>query len=78
MNVWFIVLITIMTNGDVYTELKVPNDLVYNTRESCVAAGPLFAEMKQGQLGSSGKVVFSCHALSESDIRGALTKKQEI
>ena len=78
MNVWFIVLITIMTNGDVYTELKVPTDISYNSKEACVTAGPLFVEMKQEQLGTNGRVVFSCHALTETDIRDALTKKQAI
>ena len=78
MNVWFIVLITIMTNGDVYTELKVPNDLVYNNKEACMAAGPEWAVMKQGQIGAGGRVVFSCHALTETDIRDALTNKQAI
>ena len=78
MNIWFIVLITIMTNGDINTELKVPNDISYNNREACMTAGPLFVEIKQGQIGTDGKVVFSCHILTETDIRNALTKKQAI
>lgn len=78
MNIWFVILVTVMTNGTVYSEIKVPQDLKYNNKENCFEVGQLIANMKQEEVGSNGKVVFTCNVLSETDIRNALTKKTDI
>lgn len=78
MNIWFIILVTVLTSGEVYTEIKIPKDLKYNNEKMCMEAGQMFTDLKQVEIGKNGKVAFTCNVLTETDIRDALTEKTDL
>ena len=71
--IWFIVLTTILNNGDVYTEVRPATSPEYNTQEQCIAAGQLIVDQKQIEIGTTnGKVYYICHSLTSEEILKAL------
>lgn len=73
--IWFIILTSVMTNGDVYTEVRPATKPEYNTEEQCIEAGKLIVEAKQIEIGTnSGKVYFVCQSFSSQEINKALGK----
>lgn len=70
---WFIVLTTIMSNGDVYTEIRPATAPQYNTEKQCNEAGQVLVDQKQLEIGTNaGKAYFVCHSLSEKEITRVL------
>ena len=73
--IWFIILTTVMTNGDVYTDIRSAIDPKYNNEQSCNDVGKILVEEKQTEVGTSnGKVYFICSSLSEKDFDKATNK----
>jgi hypothetical protein len=73
--IWFIVLTTIMSNGDVYAEVQFPLDPQYNNEQSCNESGIAVVNQKQLELGTnSGKVLYTCQSTSSDTVLKALGK----
>lgn len=73
--IWFIILTTVMTNGDVYTEVRPATAPEYNTEKQCNDAGQILVDAKQIEVGTnSGKVYFVCQNISEEQIDKVLKK----
>jgi len=73
--IWFIVLTTIMSNGDVYTEIRPATSPEYNNEKTCMEVGQVFVDQKQIEIGTnSGKVYFVCHSMSVEQINKAAGK----
>ena len=77
--IWFIILTTVMTSGDVYAEVRFPNELDYNNETSCNEAGRGIIELKQSEIGTSaGKVYFICQSTTVEELEKAVTKKTSL
>lgn len=73
--IWFIVLTTIMSNGDVYSEVQFPLDPKYNDEKSCNEAGIAFVNQKQLELDTnSGKVFYICQSADSDSLLKVLSK----
>ena len=73
--IWFIILTTVMNNGDVYTDVRPATTPEYNNEQSCNAAGKILVDQKQIEVGTSnGKTYYVCQVLSDDDIRAATGK----
>lgn len=73
--IWFIILTTIMTNGDVYTEIRPATSPEVNTEQQCNDAGKIIVEQKQIELGTTnGKVYYVCQSLTEQEVNKATGK----
>lgn len=73
--IWFIVLTTIMTNGEVFTEIRPATSPDVNTEAQCMEAGKIIVDQKQLEVGTvNGKVYYICHSLSGEEIRKATGK----
>ena len=76
--IWFIVLTTIMNNGDVYAEVQFPLDPKYNNEQSCNEAGQLLVDQKQMEIGTNaGKTYVICKAISPEEIKACILKDHE-
>ena len=72
---WFIVLTTIMSNGDVYAEVQFPLDPQYNNESSCKEYGIAVVKQKQLELGTnSGKVYYICQAVTSDTLLKTIGK----
>jgi hypothetical protein len=61
--IWFIVLTTIMSNGDVYAEVQFPLYPQYNNEKSCNESGIAVVNQKQLEIGTNaGKVYYICQS----------------
>lgn len=70
---WFIILVTVLTNGQVYSDVRPATDPKYNTEASCEEAGASFVQQEQTKIGSdNGKVFYVCEHFSEEEINKAL------
>lgn len=75
MMFWFIVLTTVMNNGEVYTEIRPATSPEYNNEQTCKEAGQLIVDQKQLEIGTTnGKAYFVCHSLDVNDIAKAVGK----
>ena len=73
--IWFIVLTTIMSNGDVYSEVQFPLDPKYNDEKSCNEVGFAVVDQKQLELGTnSGKVFYICQSADSESLLKVLGK----
>ena len=73
--IWFIVLTTIMNNGDVYAEVQFPNSSEYNNEKSCNESGNAIINQKQLEIGTkSGTVYFICQSASSDGLLNLLGK----
>ena len=73
--IWFIVLTTIMSNGDVYSEVQFPLDPKYNDEKSCNEVGIAVVDQKQLELGTnSGKVLYICQSADSDSLLKVLSK----
>ena len=73
--IWFIVLTTIMSNGDVYAEVQFPLDPQYNNEQSCNESGIAVVNQKQLELGTnSGKVFYICQSADSDSLLKVLGK----
>lgn len=71
--IWFIILTTVMSNGDVYTEVQFPQKPEYNNEQQCNQSGDAIVNQKQLELGTnSGKVYYVCQSASFDEIGKAL------
>ena len=73
--IWFIVLTTIMSNGDVYAEVQFPLDPQYNNEQSCNESGNAIINQKQLEIGTNaGKVYFVCQSATSDVLLKVLGK----
>ena len=73
--IWFIVLTTIMSNGDVYAEVQFPNSAEYNNEKSCNESGNAITNQKQLEIGTkAGTVYFICQSASSDGLLNLLGK----
>lgn len=73
--IWFIVLTTIMSNGDVYTEVRPAASPEFNTKEQCLAVGQVVVDQKQIEIGTnSGTVYYVCHSITADEFLKAVGK----
>lgn len=77
--IWFIILTTVMNSGEVFAEVRFPNELDYNNETSCNEAGRAIGDLKQNEIGTSaGKVYFICQSTTVDELRKAVTKKTSL
>lgn len=73
--IWFIVLTTIMSNGDVYAEVQFPLDPQYNNEKSCNESGNAIINQKQLEIGTNaGKMYFICQSATSDALPKILGK----
>lgn len=73
--IWFIVLTTIMSNGDVYAEVQFPLDPKYNNEKSCNESGNAIINQKQLEIGTkAGTVYFICQSVTSDTLLNVLGK----
>ena len=73
--IWFIVLTTIMSNGDVYAEVQFPLDPKYNNEQSCNESGNAIINQKQLEIGTNaGKVYYICQSVTSDTLLNVLGK----
>ena len=71
---WFIILTTVMNNGDVYTDVRPATSPEYNNEQTCKEVGAVLVEQEQIKIGTnSGKVYFVCDSFSKEAIKKAFT-----
>ena len=74
--IWFVILTTVMNNGDVYAEVRFPTDLLYNNEQSCNDSGKTIIQDEQNKIGTNaGKVYFICQSTSPEELSKAITHK---
>jgi len=72
---WFIVLTTIMSNGDVYAEVQFPLDPQYNNEKSCNESGAAIINQKQLEIGTNaGKVYYICQSVNSDTLLKTIGK----
>lgn len=72
---WFIILTTVMANGDVYTDVRPATSLEYNNEQVCNQAGAVLVEEEQRKVGTNaGKVYYICESFSKETIDKATQK----
>lgn len=77
--IWFVVLTTIMNTGEVYAEVRFPNELAYNNEKMCNEAGMAIINQKQSEIGTnSGKVYYICQSVTVDTLEKAVTKKTSL
>jgi hypothetical protein len=75
MSIWFIVIATVLANGDVAVDTRYPNSPDYNNEKDCNAAGQAFVDQEQMKLGTSnGTIYFICKQITTDEIRNATSK----
>ena len=75
MSVWYILLVIVMSDGRVVSDVRYPNTPDVNNEQSCNMAGEYLMEQEQMKIGTdSGKVFFQCKEITGEQIRAATTK----
>lgn len=76
MAIWYIILVTVMSDGRAMVDVKYPNTAEYNNEKTCNEVGNVFMEQEQTKLGTSnGTVYYICKNINEAEIKAALSKK---
>jgi hypothetical protein len=71
--IWFVILTIVMSNGDVYSEVRLASDPTYNNEQLCNEAGKILVEEKQVEIGTTnGKAYYICNSFSSEEIDKAL------
>lgn len=74
-SLWIMVLVVILTNGDVKTELQWPLKPEYNSEASCNKNAELKANELLVKLGSNNaRVFFQCQAVNVEDLAKMVKK----
>lgn len=75
MSIWFIVLVTVFSDGQATVDTRFPNTPEYNNEKSCNDAGNYLMEQEQMKIGTnSGTVYFICKQVTGEEIGKALKK----
>lgn len=69
---WFIVLITVMSNGDVYSDVRPATSPEFNSEETCKQIGGILVVQEQLKIADGGKVYFVCDSFSKETFQKAL------
>lgn len=73
--IWFVVLVTVMLNGDVFTEVRHATVPKNNNKESCEMAGKFIADQELEKIGSeNGRVFYTCQFFKIEDIDKVLER----
>lgn len=60
-NIWVLVLVSIMNNGEVNADLQFPLQPIYNSEQSCKENGLIIAKDTQAKIGlDNGNVYYQC------------------
>lgn len=78
MSLWYIVLVYVLANGQVASDVRYPNDPTYNGVEVCNQAGDALMRLEQEKLGKEGTVYYICKELTPEQYRKATVKGQDI
>jgi hypothetical protein len=77
--IWFVILTTVMNTGEVYADVRFPNELAYNNEAMCNEAGKAIIELKQSEIGTNaGKVYYICQSVTVETLEKAVTKKTSL
>lgn len=72
MVIWFIVLTTVMNNGDVFMQVRPVLKPEYNNEKSCEEAGALVVTEEQMKVGTNaGTVYFTCNNITQKQMNDA-------
>lgn len=75
MTIWYILLVTILSDGRVTADVRYPNSPEYNNEQACNEAGELVMREEQGKIGTnSGTVYFTCKNITAEE-QAKATKK---
>ena len=72
MSIWYIILVTIMANGDATVDTRYPLDPKFNNERDCNEVGDTIMREEQMKVGTSqGTVYFICKVITAEDQRKA-------
>ena len=72
MSIWFIILVTVLSDGKLTSSVVVPSSPKYNNEEACHEAGKYFMEKEQMKIGTNtGTVFFDCKEITAAEIKKA-------
>lgn len=72
MSIWYIILVTVMANGEASVDVRYPLNPKYNNEADCNQVGDTFMREEQMKLGTSqGTVYFICKVMTPEDQRKA-------
>lgn len=75
MSIWYIILFTVLADGQATVDVRYPNTPDYNNEKSCNEAGNTLMNDEQMKIGTNaGTVYYICKAITQDEITRALTK----
>lgn len=75
MSIWFIVLVTVLANGDVTVDTRYPNSPDFNNEKDCNESGQAFVDQEQLKMGTDkGIIYFICKEINSDEVRKATSK----
>lgn len=76
---WVMILTTVLTNGDVYTEVRWPTKTEMNSEAECNRQADIAAGEEQLKVGlNNGKVVYTCQSIPLKDIKNLVLSNSDI
>jgi len=75
MSIWYIILVTVMADGNATVDTRYPNTPEYNNEATCNEVGDQLMRAEQMKIGTNaGTVYFICKAISSQEIGKATGK----
>lgn len=75
MSIWYVILFTVLADGQATVEVRYPNTPEFNNEKSCNDAGNLLMNEEQMKIGTNaGIVYYICKAITQDEINRAQTK----
>ena len=75
MSIWYIILVTVLANGDATVDTRYPNSPEYNDQKQCNEVGEYLMREEQMKIGTNaGTVYFICKEITAEDQAKATRK----
>lgn len=75
MTIWYIILVTVFTDGNATVDVRYPNTPQFNNEQTCNEVGNQLIEQEQMKIGTNaGTVYYICKVISSEEIRKATGK----
>ena len=75
MSMWYIILVTVMADGQASVDARYPNTPEYNNEKTCNEVGNMIMEQEQMKIGTNaGTVYYICKELTGEQIKKSLSK----
>ena len=74
MSLWYFLVVFVMSDGTVLSDIRYPLSPDYNGKEICEQAGQQLLLQEQESIGDKGKVYFDCKEITLDEMKKALIK----